>query len=260
MTRTAQRNTGLLTLIVAAAALALALVEMTSRIDGAVADDENSPRWATRRIADQSFAYRGAPVTLTPAHNADAAPIVSVRWGDAEAALPVTGREDPRLPQLLRHDDWLRVFEVRAVTDRPDPAASETAPDDHRKLVAVARAPAPGYDPETWGRVRQKDWTYTFLEFLPRGAIEQTAMPRSALPPGSWQEVAALQITPGVRRSAALKFTQSMMHPGKAPEEDSFSSLGWTWTVAGLSVMGLVVGAMLFGASFITGWRAPADH
>lgn len=58
-----------------------------------------------------------------------------------------------------------------------------------------------------------------------------------------------------MQRSAALQVTKSMMHPGKAPQQDSFQSLGWTWTAAGLAVMGIVIGSMFLGASFITGWR-----
>lgn len=235
----------------AVATLAVAAPEMVARLRER-RDHAPLVRWATKPIADESFKYRGDPVRITTTPSEDGGS-VEVSWRGHAERLPITGRDDPRLPELLRHNDWLRVLEIVQVRGMQTPEQALASGQSESRLVVVARAPAPGYDPATWGQVREQEWTYTFIELLPDGTMRRSSMPLGAIEPRTWQDALALQVTPELQRNAALQITSTTLHPGKGEGVDeSFRTLGWTWTAAGLAVLAIAVGSALFGASFIS--------
>lgn len=239
----------------AVATLSVAAPEMVSRLRER-RDQSPLVRWATKPVADEAFSYRGDPVRVATTLG-DSGGSVDVVWRGHTERLPITGRDDPRLPGLLRHNDWLRVLEIVQVRGLQTPESALASGDSESRLVVVARAPAPGYDPDTWGQVREKEWSYTFVELLPDGTMRRSSMPLGEIEPRTWQDAVALQVTPELQRNAALQLTSTTLHPGRREGVDeSFRALGWTWTAAGLAVLAGVVGAAMFGASFISR-RAP---
>lgn len=243
-------------IVAGVATLAVSAPELVQRIR-AQATDAPRTQWAGRTVSDDSFNYRGQPVTLETTRD-DAGPVVSVRWGAAAESMPVTGLDDPRLPKLLRHKDWLRVLELTPVTGGQSPDAA-LAGGAESILVIVGRAPAAGYDPATWGAVLDGEWRYTFLKLSASGGIERSEAPAADLTPDTWQAAAAFAVNPELTRSASVSATMRTLHPGKAPARDSFSGLGWTWSASGLAVMGIVVGGMLFAGSFLSRRGRPLD-
>lgn len=239
------------------ATLAVAAPEMVQRVR---AHTTSAPtvQWAARVLADDAFNYRGDPVTIETTRD-EGGPVVAVSWRGATEILPVTGLDETRLPRLLRHKEWLRVLEMAPVSgDQSAPEALAAGAES--SLVVVGRAPAEGYDPATWGKVIDKQWRYSFLRLTESGAIERSAGTADEIAPDTWQAAAAFAVSPELAKSSAVATTMRTLHPGKAPANDSFGKLGWTWTAAGLAIMGIVVGGMLFAGSFLGRSGHPNDE
>ncbi len=229
--------------------------------------------WFESRIAAESFEFLGqrCEVVQDPAPGAeglypnDAEPSLVVKWRGREVRFPFGGRYDPRLPGMLKHEDWFKLLpmvessggnqaEVTAALKR-----GEVTP----RLIVAARYPAEGYDEGSWGLVRRREWRYRFAELVPSGPAEssirewETTYGRieSIAAPGPhdkpvegltdeqrrdilWQYDAMVQVTPTTLFRAKDKVVQAGM-----------SAMSWTWPTASVSVLGVILGAMLtFGA------------
>lgn len=207
---------------------------------------EEGPRayWYVDRIYDQLFTFADREVEIENV-SAQQGPMVRIRWSDDVQTIPVSGVEDERLPELLRHNDWLHAIQMVRVEggEHPDELIAEGR--GAYKLVIVARSVEPGFDPGAKGA-----WRYIFLE-LESGEdrIRRSQSTFKALEPATWQYAAAMQVTP----KQALQPTAGAPRPPRAPEgEGGFEPLGWTWTVAGFSLFFLMVGGTLFAASFVS--------
>jgi len=239
----AMRIVGLSLVAVSVLGLIVSVPAMASRLAERAAKGPRA-QWYVQRLFDESFSFAGEIVEF---ENVDSpqGPMLSVRWGDDVQTIPVTGVQDERLPELLRHDDWLRTLQMVHAEGGEDPDELIEQGEGDYKLVVVARSVEPGFDPGAKGA-----WRYIFLEMKP-GADEMVRSQSTfkALEPGTWQYAAAMQVTP----RQALAPTAGAPRPPKAPEgEGGFEPLGWTWTVAGFSLFFLTIGATLFAASFVS--------
>ncbi|MCB1257997.1 MAG: hypothetical protein KDB26_12870 [Microthrixaceae bacterium] len=124
-------------------------------------------------IERTSFEVLGDPVSIeTLDVEQDGPPMTRIRisWKGLEEEVEFQQEEDNRLPGLLRYGDWLRV--VPMVITPPgevgDKARLQQLIDEGRAkrelLIAVRQLPE-GFDPESWGSVRRKDWNYRFIVF-----------------------------------------------------------------------------------------------
>ncbi|TVQ30672.1 MAG: hypothetical protein EA376_12515 [Phycisphaeraceae bacterium] len=252
MTRTKRtRLIGLALLLTGAALLAVSLLAMSQRLEGHYAEAD-APRWSVQPIFDQTFVHAGRKGAVHAAPEA-AAPSITIEWGESSVRLPVTGRDDARLPQLLQHQEWLRVLRLAEVKgDQKQLEEGLQSGAIVPRLVVVARAPAPGHDPETWGQARYKDWKYTFLELKADGSIERSEQNYRALAnqPHTWEFVAAMNVTPSLH-TPAMRASSPMSYPNYGPIRSAIGAMGWTWPVAGLSVLLTSTGLLIVGSTFV---------
>lgn len=239
------RLTGVATMAVSAVALGVALLGMTDRLRSHY---ESDPRdfWQSNSIHDDEFTFDGAPIEVRTVGVGDDRR-VDVRWKGDEASLPVTGEEDERFPELLRHQQWLRVMEMAFV---PSGSTREAAIEQgvaQRRVVVVSRERPVA---EAGERLSRRDRTnrslFRFI-VLPEGErLREEQAIFETLDQRSWQWAAAV----------------SLVAAKPDMVDDGFEQLGWTWGLAQVSVLLLVIGAMIFGASFVrTDWaHQPASH
>ncbi|MEL7474289.1 MAG: hypothetical protein AAGK04_13305 [Planctomycetota bacterium] len=245
--------------------------------------------FAYEQITLQEFAFAGRDVAILPtrigaepdaatsAENAtdtnDASePTLTLRYGDARATLPISIPPIlPDLPGLLPHEDWLKVFRFVEATAVSKAEAMRRLEAGEERLVVVTRNLRPGADPQSWGQVWRRDWSFTFHELLPEGGLEVQkfdfpeskrsydrrvhAARRDGLPDperdpdelrqGTWEFEVALQVMP----------------PGAGPsllyEDNAIASAGWRLSLGVVSVMGLTVSLLWFFAP--AGREAPTS-
>ena len=270
--------------------LALSLPTMIDRLAEREGIAQRPVFWFGPPLEERAAAFQGTPVNITtnrePTPEAldalnldDTTPLqsgyIEVRFGAAAAHFPISPQDDPRLPGMLAHQRWFRVMPLAEAKVN---ARSELMRQIQRgevvpRLVAVARYPAEGYDPESWGLVRRKEWPFLFAEFsagpdarpgtetvnissATYGELEAIYAPGPYDDPpdlseeekaaGMWRHDAMIQVTPAQLIRAKDKIV-----------DEGLEAMGWTWPVAGVSAMGLVVGTMLLASAAVT--RPPDD-
>ncbi len=236
------RTIGISIIAISVAAIAVGMTEMTLRLKER-SETTPSQRWHIKRINDQKFEFAGDPVEIRTIEGDEAR--VELHWRDKQASIPVTGRDDPRLKELTRHHEWLRVLIMVQVTGGETANEALEAGRGDPRLVLVGRAHAPGYDSETWGKIHRKKWVYNFISATPDGRVERSESTFKELEKRTWQFTAAM-ITTDVNKRKKATFV-----------DDGFEDLGWSWAVARSGVLGLVIGLMVFGASFVRSPREP---
>lgn len=210
--------------------------------------------WFQEPVRGQQFTFRGEPVTITVAEgDADTLPALEITFRGRTLSFPIEPgmRNDPRLPGLDRFGDWLSVIPMVTGASTEAEVRRRLAEGDltPRLLVAVRR-PAEGFDPDTWGLVRRKEWRYTFalldvdapvescIEMVDEtySDLDKLGDPEYRRAEGRedelWKFQAMLQVTP----PAAYRSKNR-------PLAGAMAAMGWTWPVAGLSVLALTFGA-----------------
>lgn len=173
------------------------------------------------------------------------------------------------LPGLLAYEPWFRMMPLaqsRGIRSRAELNQQIEAGIVTPRVIAVARYPAEGFDPDSWGIVRRKDWPYVFIEFGENiasdgghirvtrstyGELEERYAPGprdEALDPDAedfdndlWKHDAMLQVTPATLYRSKDKRV-----------EDALKIMGWTWPTASAGAMAIVVGLGIAAASRIT--------
>lgn len=226
-------------------------------------------RFAFQRIQDDAFEYMNLPVRVSVIEAVGAEPAsVSVAWRDETLLIPLSGKDESRLPGLLRFESWLRVYQVRTLPPGVHPSdavLSPASPDDTR-MIFVARHPSPGGDEKY---VDRKAWTYEMIELRRSDATRDAeALPapmptaRGTPPEATFEATGAFArwtlnfaALPSYERTwqyqAALDVTPSLAFPRNKFRGDGMSSVGWTWPVAGLGVLGLLAGLMRLASCFV---------
>ncbi|MCB9837773.1 MAG: hypothetical protein H6813_00400 [Phycisphaeraceae bacterium] len=250
-----QRMIGVALVAISTIALALSVPPMIQRIRAHSASVA-PPLWQGEIFGQTEFEHLGRPFSLTTVELPQGDPRpgaeVVIRWGDEETTLLTQGLDDPRLPGLDRHRDWLRIvaFPESAEIGSPE-AAYEAAKalrsdTDAWRIVIVARRPTTQRDPDEWKAVRAKDWrqwTYTFIELGDAG-LSRTDRIYADLDEAGWEYFAAGIVTPGVFRDASNALSV-MNYPNYKGVHDVIDEMGWTWAAVGVEAMVLVLGGLM---------------
>lgn len=265
MTTRPTRLIGPVLLAASVVALAVSAWVMAARLSSRP-DLKTRPHfWFNDRISVEQFEFLGVTcrvdTDLPAPDRPNDKPALIVHWRGQSERFEFGGRYDPRLPGMLRHEDWFRILPMVESSGRSQQeiiaaiSRNELTP----RLIIAARYPADGYDDGSWGLVRRREWRYRFAELLPQGPpeqsirtwdttygqIERVAAPGPYDKPTQgltdaqrrdilWQYDAMVQVTPAPLFRAKDKVVQEGMN-----------AMGWTWPVAGASVTGIVLGAML---------------
>lgn len=222
-----------------AVVLGLSIWQMAQRIQ---AFNASAPRTlhAFQVIGERDFTWYGRPVSLTDQQDSSGPGAVSLRYGEAQATLPVTLElMSPQLPGLLRHHDWLRVLRFIEQAGSPEQVA-QAEREGHTRLVVATRRPLVGPHP-TSGEYPKKEWAFDFYELKADGTIakESWFYPKNRpgkdrkpeeLPEGSWQEACALHLMPASQA------------PNSTFAHDAIAAMGWTLPSAALAILGIIGG------------------
>lgn len=181
---------------------------------------------------DTQFTFADKPVTLTDDRSDPNNQMLIVTYGDQVLKLRATIPGRAELPGLLPHADWMRLVRFGLITGRTSEQFRNDlgkSPDLPERLAIVTKIPRPGSDPETWGLIWIKDWTFEFHEFLPEGGFktEKFHYPThrrgdpqkpGELTDNTWQFQAALQLMSQQARERLM---------GKF-KNNAFTALSWT--------------------------------
>lgn len=247
---------GGLTIAASVLGLVIAAPPMVARLS----ERDNHLVWLHRAITSTEFDYRGHPgrVLTLPAARADGAGApdrVALEWRGqrAEFGIEPGTRVEPRLPGLLAHEDWLKVLVLaEGARTEHDIQRGVEAGEIVPRLVVAMRRPAEGYDPQSWGLVRRREWRYRLVELLPDGPAESSirvtdstyaeldklgnaAWRRDQGREGdAWMFAAMQQVTPS-----------TLFRTRSRPVDEAMRSMGWTWSVAGVSMTALIAGVLV---------------
>jgi hypothetical protein len=221
---------------------------------------EAHPRhlFAFLRVHNREFTYAGRPVRLADDRSDPANPYLVVTYGDATERLRVTIPGDYRLPDLLPHEDWMRVLLFTPLSGMTVEEFERRVQDGtaRARLVIVTRTPRAGTDPRTWGSVMKKDWSFDFYELTESGVIvhEHLKYPttRGVAPPkpgelqeNTWQFQAALQLMP---QAGGVGPTHNFFG-------DALSAAGWLLPLGAFSGLACTLSlAFAFAPSGHGGW------
>ncbi len=226
-------------------------------------------------IASPQFDFRGRTLSLsviepagteTDASATDSAKTLRVEWRGRTFEMPIEVglHDDPRLPGLLRFEDWLRVLLVaEGAVAREDLERMIEQGSVVPRLVIVMRLPAEGFDPGSWGLVRRREWRYRFVELKAEGAPEEAIQVSEE----SYRELERLgdpAYARAIGRQDQVWKHHGMLHvtsptlvrSRNKPMEEAMNAMGWTWPTAWGSVFGLTAGCGLMAAAGVARTRA----
>ncbi|QOI99541.1 MAG: hypothetical protein HRU70_03220 [Phycisphaeraceae bacterium] len=230
--------------VVSAAAALLSAGEMTRRLV-AYYRDRTPTLYAFLDVDTRDLTFGGRPVTLADRRDDNGHLWLDVTYGDTPLSLRVT--IPPKQESLLKyglagHADWMKLsffteYTGRSLDEVRDDIKTGRVPP---RLVLVTRSPRPGSDPDTWGQVWRKDWTFDYYEFLPEGGFRRQTLhyptTRQADAPkpgeiteGTWEFQAALRTMPP-GQGPSLKFRQTGLH-----------AMGWSFPTLCFSSLAFVV-------------------
>ncbi|HYD00602.1 MAG TPA: hypothetical protein VEB22_05195 [Phycisphaerales bacterium] len=216
---------------------------------------------------------------------------VRLTYGDAAVTIPVIAPKVRDFKDLSTYEESFRVLSFAPIKDGK--ADIKPFEDDNWRAIVIARETRPGFDQDTWGEVRVKDWTWVIYELLPQGGISQ---PRTVqyrdrrgrtpaevyardelkkagkqVPPlpeqggprltpvepieeRSWEWQAALFTVPKMQVSRYRFRSDAVAGTGDA------EGMGWTLPLTGFSLMGMVAGCGLVMAGRAGRRRAAAPQ
>ncbi len=208
---------------------------------------------------DTKFEFSGKPVEITTNRTDVANQMLIVRYGDETLKIRATIPGNEHLPGLLAHEDWMRLVRFGVMTGRTMKEFKRdlgNSPDLPDRLAIVTKVPRPGSDPNSWGQIWIKDWSFAFYEFQPQGGFKTAhyrfptnkmgqAPKEGELPDNTWEFQAALQLMPQQARERLIgKYNSDAMH-----------QLGWTLPAAAVCgsvcifALGFAIAPRRYGAS-----------
>lgn len=214
-------------------------------------------------IITPEFNFAGRRVALAdiPPSTPDNLGSVSVSFGDDTLTLPVTippNEYAEQFPGLERYGDWLRVVRFAPLTGRGTQQliAAMEAGEEPDRLVLVTRTSRPGVNPNTWGRVWRKDWSFDFYEFLPGGGFHHERFAYPSVRSASQQQQHRDEVAEGHgglpeldTRSWQFQVADLLMPEGSAPRiiagDSPLVAAGWTFPAAVFAVFGATAGILL---------------
>lgn len=253
------RHAGFLLVALALIGLIVSIPAMAQRL----ANRGGGVVWFHDPIPAQDFTFLGAPAsvhTVDPPLGVDQRPTLVVTWRGETTSVEIEKGiyDDPRLPGLLRHDDWLRILVMaEGARSREELDRKIAEGSVQPRLVIAMRFPAENYDPGSWGSVRRREWRYRFLELLPESRSPEK---KTEWFEGTYADLDKLGDPAYVRSSgresevwkyAAMQHvTPTLLFRSKNKSiDDAMRAMGWTWPLAGVSIMALVVGALIIAVA-----------
>lgn len=222
-------------------------------------------RFAFQRIQDDAFEYMGQPVRVVAGESG----ALELSWRGETTTIALSGKDEQRLPGLLRYESWCRAYQVRTLPAGVDPQRAVLAPEtpDDTRMIFVARHPSPGGDEKY---VDRKAWTYEVVELRRTDATrdaeplpEPAPTARGTRPESSFESTGAIArwtfnfaALPSYERTwqyqAALDVTPSLAFPRNKFRGDGMSSVGWAWPLAGVGMLGLLAGGIRLASCFVS--------
>lgn len=219
------------------------------------------PQHLFKPILTRDLTVFGRPATFTDTTDASGSHALRVRYGDLERLItlhapPVSGR-----PLLDAYNEWLSLLAFAPLAN----GRVAVAPDEpDARLVLVWRIAAPGQDDPMGGLKDRNRWTFGLLEFQRDGTLserllqfpdkrgtgklqfvsEAVSARVEAIQQRSWEWQAALFVIPRLHISNYRYNT------------DATSAMGWTLPATGFSMLGVLVGVMMFGVGIVPRTRA----
>ncbi|MFT3686511.1 MAG: hypothetical protein QM783_16595 [Phycisphaerales bacterium] len=214
---------------------------------------------------------------------------VKVDYGQSSVTIPVIAPKVKGFKDLTTYEESFRVLSFAPIKEGK--ADIKPFSDDNWRAVIVAREQRPGFDQDTWGEVRVKDWTWAVYELKADGTIagprtiqyrdrrgrtpaelyahdelKKEGKPVPALPADggprltqvepiderTWEWQAALFTLPKMQVSRYRYRTDAVDGSVDRP------GMGWTFPAAGFSIMGVVAGCGLIMAGRAEANRAAA--
>lgn len=245
--------------------LALSIPAMSRRLAGR----NTGVVWFDEAVTTPEFLFAGRPVSIRTFDASGAEPgRIEVNWRGRSREFPIEPgtQDDPRLPGLLRHEDWMSVLLfAQGATSEEALQRGLTDGSITPRLVVGMRLPAPGVDPETWGKSRKRDWRYRFVELRLDGSdddaiavSESTFGELDNLGDPDWRREHGLE-SEAWKYSVMMRITPSTLFrvsSRERPVRSALEAMGWTWPVAGASFALLTIGAVMIG---LAGVQRPKD-
>ncbi|TVQ64452.1 MAG: hypothetical protein EA379_01480 [Phycisphaerales bacterium] len=224
-------------------------------------------RYAFSMVDTPDFNFAGLPVTIREIEQRGDR-LLEITWRGESTRIRMTGRSDDRLPDLVKYEDWLQVYEIAEIPPR-DVEPAERTP---TRLVIVARHPPHGGEVDTWAVTARREWVYELVQLLrpddeqpqplPEPVPDPTRRAPSVPPVSDFSATDAFArwtfnfvALPEYQRtwhySAALGVTPRLKYPRNQFTDDGMSAMNWTWPAAGAAILGLLAGGALLGASTI---------
>ncbi|MCA9293942.1 MAG: hypothetical protein KDA20_09020 [Phycisphaerales bacterium] len=274
------RRIGWVVLLLGIVGLAWSSWSMANRLKGRPI----SPVFFASNIVEEKFNYLDKPIEIDrlAAPELDADPLrdwwakgldaLRISYRGAHVDFPIVGDQPDRLPGLLDYETWFKIMPMVTGERTPIDVAEKLARGEiHSRLVAVARYPAPGFEPGTTGLVRRSEWLYCLAEFHPDAdppitVVEKTYEELDALhTPGKWTAIRHPEwVKQGADRERDLWMHYAMQQVTPAPFlrakdrtlDAALHAMGWTWPAAGVCVLVLVTGLLMVGMGSV---RIPED-
>jgi hypothetical protein len=196
--------------------------------------------------------FLGRDIHLTDTRLPDGQNGLLVQYGDASISIPAHRLDIAGFESLAVYNEWVAVLAFSPI-ERGELAA-DWQQDPRTRMLVVSRQ-AGGYDDETWGSVRVRDWRGRLpAEHTARLELEKAGKPvpgpevrLTSIEPieeRTWEWQAALHALPKAHVSRYRFKTDAVHGSAESP------GMGWTLPAAGTSVLGLVLGAgLLMGGS-----------
>ncbi len=265
MRRSFTSRIGLVVAIASAAAMAVGVRALASNLSHRNID---MVRLVGRVSGIDAVTYKGHECRVeTIADDKEAAQTLRLHWRGQTVDFPVW--TEPSDGSFLEpYKDWFGVMVLA------DGAEGEQEFQDNWKgeggpktrLVAIARYPAEGFDPHSWGLVRRKEWHYRLALLHTDGpddsAIEQWDKTYEQLDaiflPGKYTNQHYVPKTEAERHDklwmfyAMLEVTPPMQYRGRDKGSEAIlASMGWAWPVSAAGSMGVLIGIALFASGGI---------
>lgn len=255
------RAKGITLLLISLAGVGVALPAMIAR-----SRDYNQTlptRFHFQRQFARDFTFRGSPVSLKDSTDAEGRSQLTLTYGSATESFRVSRPVVQNFKDLSAFEERVTVLAFTPI-EKGKVNADPYSDLDWRSVV-VSRQTADGWDEETWGEVRVRDWVFAVYELQPNGTIskrllqfpdrrgrlpaevdarraaakEGKTLPDGPLPPEmvggvekiaerSWEWQACLFAVPKSQLSR-YRF-----------QDDAIEAMGWSLPVMGVSILSAV--------------------
>ncbi len=242
------RKLGIIVALVSGVVFAFSLVSLMRAIE-AHNERADFPFYSFEVLDGRELTWSGRDITLTDFTDDEGRAFIKLEYGDLVIDIPVREPTAKNLPTLGLYNEWAKVLAMAEV-ERNDEGELDAIEGTGRMLIVTRRTPE-GYDSETWGRVRRKDWTFDYYTLETDGTVttetwrwppsrhesdeQRASNPIPPLGERTWQYQAAMHVIPALS-VPKQKFKNTALW---------YENVGPVLPIAGISAL-----AFLFGLGF----------